>query len=155
MPPPDLTADRMKAMRRAKLRSMVLVGILWSAAIAVAVMGASARGVSHSKRVADFVHFYTLGYLASSHQVSTMYDAAALREAHIALVPTSAAHVFPPVYPPQVGVLFAPFSMLSYEHALLLWNALTVILYGLIVWTAWRPVSPLLPNRLLVVTAAA
>ncbi len=141
-------------MGQLKARGIILVVILWMVALVVAMIGVSARGVGAAVRVTDFAHFYTLGHLASSHQVSTLYDEAALREAHIALVPTSRGSDFPPVYPPQVALLFAPLSALSYEYALIVWNMLTVAAYGLIVWSAWKPVSTELPNRTLVVTAA-
>jgi glycosyl transferase family 87 len=152
---PDAIVDRLTSLRRGKARATALVVVLWALAIGVAAIGASLRGVSASKEAADFVHFYTLGSLARSHQVSTLYDAEALRQAHIDLVPSSAAHVYPPVYPPQVAVLFAPFSAISYEHALLLWNALTVAFYAWIVWTAWKAVSDRLPHRAMAFTAAA
>jgi len=155
MPLPDAIVGRIASLRRGKARAIALVVILWALAIGIGAIGASLRGVSVSKESADFVHFYTLGHLARLHQVSTLYDADALRQAHIDLVPSSAAHVFPPVYPPQVALLFAPFSLLSYEHALLLWNAITAALYALIVWTAWKKVSDRVPNRAMAFTAAA
>ena len=154
MPLRDAVVERLKFARQGKARAIVLVVVLWALAIGIGAIGASLRGVSASKEAADFVHFYTLGYLARSHQVSTLYDAAALRRAHVDLVPSSAAHVYPPVYPPQVALLFAPFSAVSYEHALLLWNALTAALYALIVWTSWKAVSDRLPNRAMAFTAA-
>jgi len=142
-------------LSRPKAPAIVLAVVLWALVIGVGAIGASVRGVSASKVATDFVHFYTLGYLARSHQVSTLHDSAALRQAHIDLVPSSAPNVYPPVYPPQVALLFAPFSAMSYEHALLLWNALTAALYALIVWTAWKAVSDRLPNGVMVFTAAA
>jgi hypothetical protein len=135
--------------------AIILVAILWIVALVFSMVGVSARGVVPAVQVTDFAHFYTLGHLASSHQVSTLYDEAALREAHVALVPTSRDYDFPPLYPPQVALIFAPLSGLSYEYALVVWNVLTVAAYGLIVWSAWKPVSMQLPNRTLVFTAAA
>jgi alpha-1,2-mannosyltransferase len=155
MPLPDALVQRMKRLRHGQARAFVLLVILWALPISIGVIGASLRGVSASKESADFAHFYTLGHLARQHQVSTLYDATALRQAHIDLVPSSAAHVFPPVYPPQVALLFAPFSIVSYEHALLAWNALTAVLYAVIVWTTWKRVSDRLANRAMVFTAAA
>ena len=135
--------------------AIILVAILWIVALVFSMVGVSARGVVPAVQVTDFAHFYTLGHLASSHRISTLYDEAALREAHVALVPTSRDYDFPPLYPPQVALIFAPLSGLSYEYALIVWNVLTVAAYGLIVWSAWKPVSMQLPNRTLVFTAAA
>jgi len=155
MPLLDALVQRLTRLRHGKARAIALVVILWALPISIGIIGASLRGVSASKESADFAHFYTLGYLARQHQVSTLYDTAALRQAHIDLVPSSATHVFPPVYPPQVALMFAPFSIVSYEHALLVWNALTAVLYALIVWTTWKSVSDRLANRVMVFTAAA
>ena len=155
MPLPDALVRRLKQLRHGKARAFVLLVILWALPIGIGVIGASLRGVSASKESADFAHFYTLGHLARQHQVATLYDATGLRQAHIDLVPSSAAHVFPPVYPPQVALLFAPFSIVSYEHALLVWNVLTAVLYAVIVWTTWTRVSDRLANRAMVFTAAA
>jgi hypothetical protein len=52
-------------------------------------------------------------------------------------------------------VLFAPISGWSFQTALLGWSALTIAGYGLIVWSAWRPVSARLPDRTLLIVAAA
>jgi alpha-1,2-mannosyltransferase len=155
MPLPEALVRRMKSLRHGRARAILLVVILWALPIGIGAIGVSLRGVSAAQESSDFVHFYTLGHLARLHQVSTLYDATALRQAHIDLVPSSAAHVFPPVYPPQVALLFAPFSIVPYEHALLVWNALTAGLYGLIVWSTWKSVSDRLANRAMVFTAAA
>ncbi len=137
------------------LARRILVVILWTVALVVLTVGVSARGVVRAARVTDFAHFYTLGHLARSHQVSTLYDKAALAEAHIALVPTSRGYDFPPLYPPQVAMVFAPLSELPYEFALMVWTVVTAAAYGLIVWSAWKPVSMQLPNRTLMFTTAA
>ena len=151
---PDALVLRVKWLRRGRARAILLALILWALPIGIGAIGVSLRGVSAAKESSDFAYFYTLGHLARLHQVSALYDATALRQAHIDLVPSSAAHVFPPVYPPQVALLFAPFSIVSYEHALLVWNALTAVLYALIIWTTWRSVSDRLVNPAMVFTAA-
>ena len=117
--------------------AIILVAILWIVALVFSMVGVSARGVVSAVQVTDFAHFYTLGHLPSSHRISTLYDEAALREAHVALVPTSRDYDFPPLYSPQVALIFAPLSGLSYEYALIVWNVLTVAAYALIVWSAW------------------
>jgi len=142
-------------MTRSTGQTIGLVAIMWAAAIAVAVVGARDRGIDGPVKSADFVHFYTLGHLAGSHQISPMYDRAALHAAQVALVPASAPDVYPTVYPPQVAAFFAPVSGWPYQRALLLWNVLTLVAYGVIVWSAWKAVSHRLPHRALAFTAAA
>jgi hypothetical protein len=48
-----------------------------------------------------------------------------------------------------------PFAGSSYRSALLIWSVVTVALYALIVWSAWRRVSVQLSDRSLIVAAAA
>jgi alpha-1,2-mannosyltransferase len=48
-----------------------------------------------------------------------------------------------------------PFTGWSYQPALLLWSILTIVLYGVIVWSAWRRVAGQLSDRGLVIAAAA
>jgi hypothetical protein len=128
---------------------------MWAAALTVLFLGARDRGITAPLRATDFVHFYTLGHLAREHRVSTMYEMRALHEAQVALVPESANDVYPAVYPPQIPVLFAPVSGWSYQHALFVWNVLTVVAYGLIVWSAWSSVRDRISNRAMLIAAAA
>ncbi len=134
---------------------MVLAIILWIVAAIVGFTGASDRGIAGPLKGADFVHFYTLGHLASSQRIAPMYDGALLHDAQVELIPESAPEIYPPVYPPQAAVLFAPVSGLSYQSALLIWCLITIAGYGLIVWSAWKPVAALLPDRTFVFAAAA
>lgn len=134
---------------------MVLAVILWIVAAIVGFTGASDRGIAGPLKGADFVHFYTLGHLASSQRIAPMYDGALLHDAQVELIPESAPEIYPPVYPPQAAVLFAPVSGLSYQSALLIWCLITIAGYGLIVWSAWKPVAALLPDRTFVFAAAA
>src|SRR5262245_11445702 len=87
----------------------VLLGaiIIGAAAIMVGAIDRTNRRVEGPLKGADFVQFYTLGHLASTHRVSAMYDMKALHEAQVALVPESTAFLYPPVYPPQTSLLFA------------------------------------------------
>jgi hypothetical protein len=136
---------------------MVLVAIMMCAAgIMVFAIDRADRRLEGPLKGADFVQFYTLGHLASEHRVSAIYDITALHEAQVALVPESKTFLFPPVYPPQIPVLFAPVAGWSYHTALFAWSVLTIVGYALILWSAWKPVSAVLPNRsMLIVSAAA
>ena len=141
------------ATRRAK-RVLLLSILMCAVGISVVAIERANRRFEGPLRGADFVHFYTLGQLAYTHQVSAMYDMAALHDAQVALVPDSKTFLYPPVYPPHVPLLFVPMTRWSYETALLIWNALTIAGYLLIVWSAWKPVSAVLPDRSVMIVAA-
>jgi hypothetical protein len=145
---------RWAGLTRAAKRRALLVAIVGAAVISVVAIEKANRRFEGPLRGADFVHFYTLGRLAYSHHVSAIYDMAALHDAQVALAPESRTFLYPPVYPPQVPVLFVPFTAWSYGTSLLVWNVLTIVGYGLILWSAWKPVSALLPDRSLMVVAA-
>lgn len=144
-----------RSARQAKGHAIVLAVILWIMAAVVGFAGAGDRGIAGPLKGADFVQFYTLGHLASSRQVASMYDGARLHEAQVELVPESKPEIYPPVYPPQAAVMFAPIAGLSYQRALLVWCLVTIGGYALIVWSAWKPVADLLPDRMFVIAAAA
>jgi hypothetical protein len=146
---------RLRSARQATVHAIILAVIMWVFAIAVGTIGTSDRGFAGPLKGADFVHFYTLGHLARAHQMATMYDARALHDAQVSLVPASAVDLYPAVYPPQVAALFVPFSGWSYQGALLVWTLLSIAAYAFIVWSAWRSVSHQLPDRALVIAAAA
>jgi hypothetical protein len=128
---------------------------MWVAAGVIGFSGPGDRGIAGPLKGADFVHFYTLGHLASAQQTDTIYNMKALHEAQVTLVPDSAPDFYPTVYPPQAAVLFAPFSGWPYRLALLMWNLLTIAMYVVIVWSAWKGVADQLPDRALVIAAAA
>jgi alpha-1,2-mannosyltransferase len=145
---------RWASLTRAAKRRALLVAMIGAAVISVVAIEKANRRFEGPLRGADFVHFYTLGRLAYSHHVSAMYDMAALHDAQVALAPDSTTFLYPPVYPPQVPVLFVPFTAWSYGTSLLVWNVLTIVGYGLLLWSAWKPVSAMLPDRSLMVVAA-
>jgi alpha-1,2-mannosyltransferase len=144
-----------RSARHATKQAMILATLLWIAAVVVGVAGSGNRGIAGPLKGADFVHFYTLGHLAASQQVGTIYNMKALHDSQVALVPESKPDHYPTVYPPQAALLFAPFAGWSYRTALLIWSVVTVALYALVVWSAWRPVSDQLSDRRLVIAAAA
>src|SRR4030095_927436 len=146
---------KLRSAHQVTVHAIILAVIMWAFAIAVSTIGASDRGFAGPLKGADFVHFYTLGHLARAHQTTTLYDARALHDAQVSLVPASAPDLYPAVYPPQVAALFAPVSGWSYQGALWVWTLLSIAAYALIVRSAWRPVSGQLPDHALVIAVAA
>ena len=151
----DIVGRWVGSMLRAKRRVVLVVLMLCAAGVMVATIDRADQHRYGQLRGADFLQFYTLGHLASAHRISAIYDIAALHEAQVALVPESKAFLYPPVYPPQIPVLFAVFAGSSYQTALVMWSILTVAGYALILWSAWKPVSALLPERGMLIVAAA
>jgi hypothetical protein len=144
-----------RSARQAKGHAILVAVTVWIMATVVSFTGTSDRGIAGPLKGADFVQFYTLGHLASAHRISEMYDAASFHEAQAEFLPESAREIYPPVYPPQAAVMFAPMSGLSYQRALFIWSLITIAGYALIVWSAWKVVADRLPDRTFVIAAAA
>jgi len=89
-------------------------------------------------RGVDFINFYTMGVLARTGRVSEIYDLTAFHRAQTALVPASSRDLYPPVYPPQTALLFAPLTVISYGKAASIWALLSIAAYLLIVRAAIR-----------------
>jgi hypothetical protein len=144
-----------RSARQAKGHAILVAVTVWIMATVVSFTGTSDRGIAGPLKGADFVQFYTLGHLASAHRIREMYDAASFHEAQAEFLPESAREIYPPVYPPQAAVMFAPMSGLSYQRALFIWSLITIAGYALIVWSAWKVVADRLPDRTFVIAAAA
>ena len=144
-----------RSAAHAKKHAVLTAVLLWIGAVVVTFAGPGERSIAGPLKGADFVHFYTLGHLARSQRTDTIYNMRALHDAQVSLVPESAPDIYPPDYPPQAAAMFAPFSRWSYRTALLAWTLVTIALYVLIVWSAWRKVSAQLSDRMLVLAATA
>lgn len=144
-----------RSARQAKGHAILVAVVIWILTAVVSFTGTSDRGIAGPLKGSDFVQFYTLGHLASAHRISEMYDAASFHEAQAEFLPESAREIYPPVYPPQAAVMFAPTSGLSYQRALFIWSLITIAGYALIVWSVWKVVAARLPDRTFVIAAAA
>ena len=141
--------------RQARLHAILLAIVLWVALIVTFVTGPGNRNIAGTIKGPDFLQFYTMGSLVRTGQTDRLYDFNAFHQAQVALVPESGPELYPLVYPPQTALLFAPLSRLSFGHATLLWNVLTIAMFGLIVRSAWKPVAKSLPDSLFVFASAA
>ena len=114
----------------ARAHAWVLTGVLWTAA-AANFFGTSGRiDLFGNLKGTDFVHLYTLGTVTRERTPEALYDVSAIRARQVALVPESAPFRYIPVYPPQAGVLLAPFAGWPYEWALTVWTLFTVSVYA-------------------------
>jgi hypothetical protein len=144
------TITRREALGHARLLAVVL----WLVA-AILLLVPGPRDPFGTLKGADFLHFYTLGRIALRGDAARLYDGPAQHELQVELVPSSAAEGFIPVYPPQTAVFFAPFSLLPFVAAALLWALVTIAVYALVVSAASRPLRRRPDATALIVAAAA
>jgi hypothetical protein len=142
-------------VRKARIHALTLAAILWAFAVVVTFAGPSDRSIAGPIKGADFVHFYTIGDLVRTGRSELLYDFAGQHKVQGELVPEAADLLYLPVYPPQAAIILAPFSAFTYRQAMVLWTALTIACYALIVWAASRPVSAQLSDQVFLAAAAA
>ena len=139
----------------ARAHAAIAAVVLWAVAFLLLTSGTRYRDPFGQLKWTDFVHFYTLGHVAREGPVSDLYDPEALHRRQVSLVPASASERYPPVYPPQMAILFAPLSGLGYLTAAAVWAVVSAGVYGATIWIAWRPARAALPDWVLVTAAAA
>jgi len=86
----------------------------------------------------DFLHFYTLGSLAIERRGVDLYNIDAQAALAAQRVPAAAGIRYLPLYPPQVSLLFAPFTFLPYSSALALWWLCSASIYASCCYAVWR-----------------
>jgi hypothetical protein len=96
------------------------------------------RGRDGNLKGTDFLHFYTLGFLALEHRGADLYDMSAQAALAAQRVAEASGIRYLPLYPPQVSIFFAPLAPLSYGWALGLWWACSALLYGACCYGVWR-----------------
>jgi Glycosyltransferase family 87 len=144
-----------QSARKARVHAILMAIVLWAALVFTFAAGAGDRSLAGPIKGPDFLQFYTMGSLVRTGQTAALYDMEAFHRAQVALVAESAPELYPPVYPPHAALLFSPFSRLSFRPAMFLWSLVTVVIFGAIVRSAWRPVAAVLPDSLFVFAAAA
>lgn len=140
--------------REAKGAAIIVATLGWLAVFAFVAIGSGERSAFGPLKWADFVHFYTLGDVARTHQGDLLFDSRALHARQSALVPASRDDGFVAVYGPQTALIFAPLTVFTYVPAGALWAVLTLGIYAWAVWLAWRPAREALPDRLFLIAAA-
>ena len=138
--------------KEARVHATLAAALLWAFALLSFVATPGSHSLMGRLKGGDFVHFYTIGWLARTRNTSALTDPAALHDAQVALVPSSVREKYLPAYPPQTALVFAPFSLLPYWLAYVCWISLTAIVYAYAVRYATRGVSS---DRWLIIAAAA
>jgi len=85
----------------------------------------------------DFLHFYVQGVITNEHDAHALYDIGAMAAVADRVLPVPKGQ-YPPVYGPQVGLIFSPLAKMPYTWAMLLWLALTIVLSGVCAALVWR-----------------
>lgn len=131
--------------RRILTHAALLAVCVWSLyAFDLATPGMRDRA-GHLKG-ADFVQFYTGGYLAQTGRFRALYDPVAFANWQHALVPESAGSYLAAFYGPQVYLSFSPLARLPYGWAVLAWALLNCALYLGSCYTVWRCCPHLRPH---------
>jgi hypothetical protein len=86
----------------------------------------------------DFGQFYVLGELAEVRDGAGLYEPATLKRLLAGVKDPQYTYAFPPLYGPQVALIFMPFALLPYKGAAVLWGAISLVIYGYVVYAAWR-----------------
>jgi hypothetical protein len=146
--------DGWLTVRRLRSFGLILSACLWS----LYVWNLATPGLRDrygNLKGTDFLHFYTLGSLASVHRGADLYNMNAQAALATQRVPAAAGIRYLPLYPPQVSLIFAPLSGLSYGWALAVWWACSAGLYGICCYMIWRACPHLLHHGWTVALLAA
>jgi alpha-1,2-mannosyltransferase len=129
--------DRWLTAKRLRAHALVIGVALWAVYIWT-LATPTLRDRSGNLKGTDFLHFYTLGSVAISHDGSELYDLQGQAIRAERNVPDAAGIRYLPLYPPQVSLLFAPLARLSYGGALAVWWTFTCLTYALCCLSIWR-----------------
>ena len=140
---------------RARSHAILVATVLWLTLIVTFLAGSGDRSIAGPIKGTDFLQFYTMGSLGRTGQTAGLYDFTEFHRAQVSVVPESAPELYPPVYPPHAALLFAPFSRLTFRHAMFLWSAITIAGFGVIIYSAWRSVAMQPRDAVFVIAAAA
>jgi glycosyl transferase family 87 len=96
--------------------------------------------------VRDFTHFYVQGVIALERDAASLYDIDRMADVAQRVLPGHQRVLYPPVYGPQMSLLFMPLATLPYMYARHTWVVITVLLYAACAYAIWR-VCPRLHDR--------
>jgi alpha-1,2-mannosyltransferase len=123
--------------KRIRIHGLLMAVSLWT----VYAVDMSAPGLVDRNGLVkgtDFLHFYTLGSLASQGRGDLLYNMQAQSELARGLVARATDIVYVPLYGPQVSLFFAPFARLPYGFALTAWLAVNIVIYALCCFAVWK-----------------
>ena len=103
--------DTWLTARRLRAHALLLGATLWLVYLWT-LTTPGLRDRNGNLKGTDFLHFYTLGWLAQAHRGADLYDMAAQSALAAQVVPDAAGIRYLPLYPPQVSIMFAPLARL-------------------------------------------
>ena len=144
--------------RRLRAQAIILALCLWSVcAVDLATPGRFDR--AGNIKFQDFIQFYVSARLIALGRASQLYDQQVTFDELRRIVyqssdlpPTRVR--LPPVYGPQVGLLFVPLAHLSFLVAAPIWATLSLLAYFACIYIVWRS-CPNLREHPRIVTLAA
>jgi hypothetical protein len=86
----------------------------------------------------DFLQFYVAGSQVRDGRTDLLYDFSAQHERMQSVAGGGDDIVYVPIQSPQLALAFAPLARYSYQMALAIWLAVSIALYALACWIAWR-----------------
>jgi alpha-1,2-mannosyltransferase len=133
-----LTPEQHTAIRQqlALIPVYVWIVYVWGISFSQMPLRPATGDPSHLAR--DFLHFYAQGVITSEHDDHALYDIHAMGVVADRVLPVPLLNRYPPVYGPQVGLLFRPLASLDYIPALYTWLSLTLVLTAACVYALWR-----------------
>lgn len=102
-----------------------------AAVVVLAGLFSLINGFAHNRdQTLDFATFYTAGKIVSLGLSHHLYQLPVQKQIQHAF-----ANAFLPfLHPPFEALLFAPLTVFSYPHALLVWDALNLLVWGLVAY---------------------
>jgi alpha-1,2-mannosyltransferase len=144
--------------RRLRAQAIILALCVWTVcALDLATPGMFDR--AGNIKFQDFIQFYVSARLIAQGRASQLFDQQItfdeLRRIVYQTSDLPPARVrLPPVYGPQIGLLFAPFARLSFPIAARIWATLSLLAYFACIYVVWRS-CPNLREHPRIVTLAA
>jgi hypothetical protein len=133
--PPDLRTEPPVPQRRSTGLSLkdihaicwTLVAIFLAAPLMLAV-GSALESGQISKQISerDFVYFYSMGLMLNEYPASQLYSYDLQKTVETHVHPLIGREYSPNPYPPFVGLLFQPFSRMTYPAAYFLWLSISL-----------------------------
>ena len=123
--------------KRLRAHGFILALSLWS----IYVWNISSPGLldrGGNLKGTDFLHLYTLGSVALEHRGADLYNIDAQADLAAKRVPTAAGIRYIPLYPPQLSIFFAPIDRFAYSRMLVVWLAVSALLYAFCTYFVWR-----------------
>lgn len=121
---------------------LLIVLLAWASGLASTIAAGRLVKGDGSIFMHDFLTHYAAGRLVLAGEFGRMYDLGLQHETQAAIAGAGYADASVYLLPPVAGLIFAPFALLPYLPAAVLWTACSTVLIAVSVRAVWQ-VSPL------------